>query len=96
MNSSQKLLMEHLSIAILGIACFLIFGFSVLYLPTMLPSSLGFLAKALTVVSFIGILFVILGSWGIGPVAKRRDNASREVDRIRREKYAKAKQPWER
>jgi len=96
MNAHLKILLEQLVIILLGLVFFLLFGFSVSYLPKILPPSLGFLAYALTILSLIGSLLVILGSWGIGPVGKRRNKVAIEMDKLRRKKYEKAKQPWER
>lgn len=91
----MKILLEQLVIVLLGLAFFLLFGFSVSYLPKILRHSLGFLAYALAILSFIGFLLVIFGSWGIGPIGKRRNIVAIEMDKLRRKKYEKAKQPWE-
>ena len=90
-----RIFKEQSKIYLIGIGLFFIFGFSAGCLPQLLPESLSFIASIIAFLSWLGIGFVVVAFWGVGPLAKRLNKVAIEEDEKRRSKYSQAKQPWE-
>ena len=90
-----RIFKEQLRLSLIWIVLFSVFWFSAAYLPGLLPESLGFLASALALLAWFGIMLVLFAFWGMGPLAKRLNQVAIEEDEKERKKYHKVKQPWQ-